>query len=147
MADTTISQLPPASLPLAGNELLPLDQSGATKRATVSAIKATIPQRRVVDPGDILQATDNGGHVYYLNAGVPTFVEIPANADVPMPIGAAITLVNDPASGALTVSSALVTLLQMGTTNSGDRTLAAQGQATLLKIDTDTWTIVGAGLT
>jgi hypothetical protein len=147
MADTTISQLPPAALPLAGNETLPLDQSGATKRATVADIKANIPQRLVAIATDTLLDSDNGGHIYFKSAGIFATVTIPANVDMPMPIGAAITLVNDPASGDLTVDSTFVTLLQMGTFNVGNRTLQAQGQATLLKIDTDTWTIVGAGLT
>lgn len=39
MSDAKISALPPATLPLAGTELVPLDQSGVTVSAPVSAFQ------------------------------------------------------------------------------------------------------------
>jgi hypothetical protein len=41
MSDTKISQLPAASTPLGGTEVLPLVQSGETKKVTVSQLRAT----------------------------------------------------------------------------------------------------------
>jgi hypothetical protein len=41
MADIKISQLPAATTPLAGTEVLPLVQSGATKKVTVADLRAT----------------------------------------------------------------------------------------------------------
>lgn len=92
-----------------------------------------------------LALTDNGGHVYSTNAGAQT-ITIPTNASVAFPVGAAITLVNNGTTN-ITISTTGITLKQAGTTNTGNRTLATAGMATLLKVATDTWFISGAGLT
>jgi hypothetical protein len=42
MTTIKISQLPDATLPLGGTEVVPLDQSGITKKAAISAINPVI---------------------------------------------------------------------------------------------------------
>lgn len=92
-----------------------------------------------------LALTDIGQHIYSTNAGAQT-ITVPTNATVAFPLGAAITLVNN-GTTAITVSTTGITLNQAGTANTGNRTLATKGVATLLKVGTDTWFISGAGIT
>jgi hypothetical protein len=149
MSNTTISQLPSASLPLAGNEVVALDQSGATKKAVASALGALIPQRIIPGASDTFQVTDVGGQLYVQNAAVPCTIHIPNFATVPLRVGTVITIAVDPASGLVTIDTTLyppVALLWAGTILTGNRTLANQGEATLLKVKQDTWFINGAGL-
>src|SRR6516225_2143305 len=129
MPNTTISQLPAASLPLTGTEQAAVDQAGATKRVSIN------------------QIGDRGDHLYVENIATPCTIAIPNNATVPFPIGSVITVAVDPASGVVTFDASAITLLQAGTLNVGNRTLAAQGEATFLKVKTDTWFVNGAGLT
>ena len=83
---------------------------------------------------------DAGGKHYY-GSGTIT---IPANSTVPFATGTAILVI---ASGATTISPAGgVTLYQAGTGSTGSRTLAAYGQASLVKVGTDTWYISGVGI-
>jgi hypothetical protein len=92
-----------------------------------------------------LALTDIGGHIYATNAGAQT-ITIPTNATIAFPLGAAISIINS-GTTVITISATGVTLKQAGTTNTGNRTLALNGLATLIKVATDTWFISGAGLT
>lgn len=73
-------------------------------------------------------------------------VSIPLNAAVAFPVGTVITISNLTSSSITIAPISGVTLRQAGTTNTGNRTLAAYGMATLRKTATDTWFISGAGL-
>jgi hypothetical protein len=92
-----------------------------------------------------LALTDVGGHVYSANSGAQT-ITVPTNATVALPVGASVTLVNN-GTTAITISTTGTTVYQAGTANTGNRTLATKGLATLLKVATDTWFITGVGLT
>jgi hypothetical protein len=106
-----------------------------------------IPQRSV-SADTTFALTDGGGHVYHPSADTtPRTWTIPANASVAFPIGAAITIINDTSAGALTIAITSDTLVQAGTGSTGSRTLAANGDATLLKIGATRWRINGTGLT
>ena len=72
-------------------------------------------------------------------------VTIPANSSVAFPVGTTIMVTNTSASDS-TISITTDTLRQAGTTNTGSRTLAGYGIATLRKINSTTWFISGAGL-
>lgn len=95
-----------------------------------------------------LALTDGGGHVYHppSDANNRTFT-IPANASVAFPIGTAITIDNDAAANTVAVAITTDTLVQVGTGATGTRTIAAQGQATILKVAATRWRISGVGLT
>jgi hypothetical protein len=86
-----------------------------------------------------LASTDGGKHYY----GTGT-ITIPTNASVPLAVGTAILVI---ASGATTISSGSITLVWAGVGTTGSRTLAQYGQASLIKVATDTWYISGTGLT
>ncbi len=70
---------------------------------------------------------------------------IDSNANVPYPVGACITFVN--LINTVTISITADTLILAGPGTTGNRTLAANGLATALKVGTTTWIISGAGLT
>jgi hypothetical protein len=70
---------------------------------------------------------------------------IDSNANVPYPIGTAITFVNQ--INTLTIAITSDTLVLAGAGTTGSRTLAANGIATALKIASTTWIISGTGLT
>ena len=87
-----------------------------------------------------LALTDGGKHYY----GSGT-IGIPLNASVALPIGTALMII---ATGSTTVANASgVSLIQAGTGSTGQRTIAAYGQASLVKVDTNTWYISGVGIT
>jgi hypothetical protein len=91
-----------------------------------------------------LGLVDVGKHIFSANAGAQT-ITLPTNAAVAFAIGAAITIVNAGTSP-ITLSATGVTLYQAGSSNTGNRTIAVRGVATLLKVGTDTWFISGAGV-
>lgn len=86
-----------------------------------------------------LRLEDNGKHVYISTGGVT----IPPNSSVPFDLGAAVTVVNNSGSTQTLSQGSGVTLRLSGTATTGNRTLAAYGVATLLKVATDTWMVVG----
>lgn len=85
-----------------------------------------------------LVLTDNGKHVF---AGGT--ITIPANASVAFPLGAAVVLVNASGSSTQTISITSDTLVQAGTPNTGSRTLAVNGVASIIKVNTTAWLITG----
>jgi len=89
-----------------------------------------------------LASADAGKLVSITTGGVV----IPANGTDPVPTGAAISIYNNSASSQ-TISITTDTLRQAGTANTGSRTLALYGVATVLKVSSTVWTISGAGVT
>lgn len=88
-------------------------------------------------------ALDHRGKGLYTSAQVT----VPANATVAFPVGAAVPVSNSSGSAISITAAAGVTLRLAGTATTGTRTLAGYGQATLRKMETDTWFVSGAGLT
>ncbi len=74
----------------------------------------------------------------------PRTFTIPANAAVAFPVGTAITFVNR--INTLTIAIDTDTLVFAGAGTTGSRTLAAQGIATAIKVQSTVWMISGAGL-
>ena len=91
---------------------------------------------------------DQGKHVLHPSADTTARIfTIPANASVAYPIGTAITFVNQNAAGVITIAITSDTMRLAGAGTTGNRTLAANGVATALKITTTEWIISGTGLT
>lgn len=88
-----------------------------------------------------LTLNDNGKHIAITTGGVT----IPANASVAFPIGANVAIYNNSGSSQ-SIAITSDTLRQAGTTNTGTRTLANYGLATVLKVGPTTWVISGAGV-
>ena len=91
-----------------------------------------------------LVLTDAGKLI--VETGISKTVTIPANASVAFPIGTAITFCATD-SGGCSIAITTDTLVLGGTSTTGTRTLAANGLATAVKIDSGIWVISGVGLT
>jgi hypothetical protein len=93
-------------------------------------------------------ATDAGKHLLHPSADTTarTFT-IAANASVAYPVGTTITFVNQNTAGVLTIAVNSDTMRLAGAGTTGNRTLAANGVCTALKIGTTDWLVSGTGLT
>ena len=92
--------------------------------------------------------TDIGKHILHPSADTTARIfTIAANSSVTYSIGTALTFVNQNGAGVLTIAinSDILRLAGAGTT--GNRTLAANGIATALKLTSTEWIISGTGLT
>ncbi len=95
-----------------------------------------------------LQLTDVGYQIYHPSTDTAARKwTIPANSAVAFPIGAPVTFVNDTGAGPITIAINSDTLVLAGVGSTGNRTLAADGNATALKIGATRWQISGSGLT
>jgi hypothetical protein len=92
-------------------------------------------------------AADSGKHLLHPSgdANARTFT-IDSNANVPYPVGTAITFVNE-TSQVLSIAITSDTLTLANSTSSGTRSLAQNGVATALKVTSTKWIISGTGLT
>ena len=90
--------------------------------------------------------SDAGKHIYSTNSGAQTMT-VPTNASVALPIGTAVTLVNN-GTTAITFTTTSTTVYKAGTSAAwaSGGTLGLRGMVTWLKVGTDTWFVSGAGL-
>lgn len=72
-------------------------------------------------------------------------VTIPANSSVAYPVGTTLAITNI-TGGNISIAITTDSMALAGTTTTGTRTLAHNGEATLHKVTTTAWTIAGAGL-
>lgn len=95
-----------------------------------------------------LIAADAGKHILHPGSdGSARSFTIPANAAVPYSIGTAVTFINQHGAGQVTISITSDTMRLVGAGTTGNRTLAANGIATAVKITATEWIISGTGLT
>lgn len=87
---------------------------------------------------------DEGSIVRHTSATPHTYT-IPANGSVAFPIGTAITVINEPAAGDVTIAITTDTLNRGdGTAGTGNRIIAKNCVATLIKTTATTWIITGS---
>ena len=136
-----------ATTPLTGAETLSIVQSGVLKDCSIQDITGVLPQNSQ-SAAYTLQLTDIGKHVLHPSADTTarTFT-IPANSSVAFPIGSAVTIVNQNGAGVITISITTDTMRLAGAGTTGNRTLAANGIATVVKVTATEWIISGTGLT
>jgi hypothetical protein len=72
---------------------------------------------------------------------------IPANASVALEVGHITTIVNDGASGSVTIAITTDALIWSPTLGTGSRVLAPGGIATIIKVSSTRWYVSGVGLT
>ena len=85
---------------------------------------------------------DAGKHIYHPSADTTARIwTIDSNANVPYPIGTAITFINDTSAGTLTISITSDTLVLAGAGTTGSRTLTANGISTAIKVTSTRWMI------
>lgn len=93
-------------------------------------------------------AADAGKHILHPAADTTARTwTIDSNANVAYPVGTAITFVNENAGGVITIAITADTMRLAGAGTTGNRSLAANGIATALKIASTSWIISGTGLT
>lgn len=126
-----------------GTDVFTISSTGAitTLTSTASTVGFLgIPQNSKT-AAYTLVASDIGKHISITTGGVT----IPANSSVAFPVGTAISIYND-SSSSQTIAITTDTLRQAGTANTGSRTLAQRGLATIVKVKSTEWVISGAGL-
>lgn len=104
-----------------------------------------IPQL-IKDADYTLTLDESGYHLYHTSASTHTWT-IPANSSVPFAIGTVISFVNGPSTGNVSIAITTDTLRLAGSTDTGTRTLEANGVATVIKVASALWYISGQGLT
>lgn len=125
--------------------------SGADNTITVDGTNSigylNIPQNSQ-STAYTLVLSDAGKHIIHPSTDTTarTFT-IPANTSVAYPIGTAITFVNQNSAGTLTIVITNDTMRLAGTGTTGNRTLTANGVATVIKLTSTEWIISGIGLT
>ena len=93
-----------------------------------------------------LALSDAGKHYYSTSSSALTLT-VPNNASAGFAVGSAINLINQ-GTGTITVAQGTgVTMYFAGNSTSGNRTVSSYGVATIQKVATDTWFIVGVGIT
>ena len=104
MADVKISALPASTTPLAGTEVLPIVQSGVTKKATVSQV---LTGQLITETGTTrtISATDNGKIIYCTNDSAVTI-----NCVAGLGVGFNVTIIQGGA-GKVTVAAGAATLV------------------------------------
>lgn len=101
-----------------------------------------IPRVAATGSGFTITATHRG--CYIDSAGYGNVV-MGTNAENGMALGSAVAVYNN-SNGSMTISSS-DTLRLVGTGSSGTRTLAQRGWATLVKVATTEWVVMGPGVT
>ena len=74
-------------------------------------------------------------------------ITVPADASVDFPIGTVISIVSTSSSSITITQASGATLRLAGTTNTGNRNIAAYGMATLIKLAANSWYVAGPGVT
>lgn len=130
----------------------PTGASGPTGSTGVSGVSGpTGPTNLPLNPQSAnytLVLGDAGGCVFHPAADTTARTwTIPANISVSYVLGTALSFATDLSSGVITISINTDTLILAGVGTTGNRTLAAGGIATAVKITSTSWLISGAGLT
>lgn len=126
--------------------------TGGVQRLTISAANATFSASVLDSKGDlraipqnsqtsayVLVAADAGRHISITTGGVT----VPSGV---FAIGDTISIYNNSTSNQTITQGGSVTLRQAGTANTGNRTLAQYGVATVICVASNTFVISGAGL-
>ena len=121
--------------------------SNCTADGTNSVGYLNIPQNSQ-STAYTLVAADSGKHILHPSADTTARTwTIPANSSVPFPIGTAVTFINQNGAGVITIAITSDTMRLAGAGTTGNRTLAANGIATAIKVTSTEWIISGTGLT
>ena len=113
----------------------------------VNAAEIHIPQNSQ-SANYTLVLADQGKHIFHPSSDTTarTFT-IPSNVSVAFLIGTAVTFINQNAGGVITIAITTDVMRLAGAGTTGNRTLAANGVATAIKVTSTEWIIYGPGLT
>lgn len=91
--------------------------------------------------------TSDAGKHYYSTSASNLTLTIANNASQAFQVGAAINIINTGTGNITIAQGSGVTLYFAGNSTASNRTLASFGAATIQKVATDTWFLVGVGIT
>ena len=126
-----------AYLPLTGGALTGAVTSSSTFSDSKGELR-DVPQN-AQSGAYVLVASDHGKHISITTGGVT----VPAGV---FGVGDTVTIFNNSTSSQTITQGASVTLRQVGTTNTGNRTLAGYGLATILCVASNIFVITGGGV-
>jgi hypothetical protein len=135
---------PVYTLNTSGSLIIGTASAGTTATTSAAVGYLGMPQNSTASSYTLV-ANDQGKHIYISASGQT--ITIPSNATVPFPIGSTVALIAGPSATTVTISITTDTMYLGGTGSTGNRTLAAYGMATAVKVTTNTWFISGLGLT
>jgi hypothetical protein len=143
------------SAPTSGHVALTVNGVSGTHSAKISDSAAVLHNAGFLEINQNSQSanyttvlSDSGKHIYHPSADTTARTwTIDSNANVPYPIGTAITFDNDTSAGVITLAITTDTLVWLPSGTTGSRTIAANGQATALKVTATRWHITGVGIT
>src|SRR5574343_49123 len=119
---------------------------GLTSAAQTQLTALTSVAQNTQNADYTLVAGDANKQIYKSNTTAYAWT-IPPNSSVAFPTGTTVTFVNAGSAGAITLTRGSgVALILAGDGTDSNKTLAAYGWATAMKVATDTWFISGAGL-
>ena len=135
------------------NADLPSTITATAATATLTSTAASLGYLGLPQSATATTATlaigDAGKHIYVTTTGQT--ITIPAASSVAYPIGTTITFIAGSSATTVSIAIASDTLRLAGSTNTGTRTLAANGMATAVKVagtsSAGVWYINGTGLT
>jgi hypothetical protein len=105
----------------------------------------TIPQI-ITNTSTTIDVEGSSGAHHYKTTSSAISITIPN--DTASPIGTAITIINDAATGNITLTQGAGVTLQLGgTLTTGNRTIGPGGFVTVLKVNTNKWIVSGIGVT
>lgn len=144
MADIKISALPAASQVNASDQF-EVNQGGTSRRITAEQLRAFPLQNKDADYTLVLA---DAFTTINRNTGAGAFTyTIPPNASVAFPVGTRIRFSNILASTTVAIAPGASVVLRYAGVADGTRTLAAGGLCEVQKIATNTWVLMGSGLT
>jgi hypothetical protein len=126
-----------AYLPLTGGALTGAVTSSSTFSDSKGELR-NVPQN-AQSGAYTLVASDHGKHISITTGGVT----VPAGV---FNVGDTVTIFNNSTSSQTITQGASVTLRQVGTTNTGNRTLAGYGLCTILCVASNIFVITGGGV-
>ena len=125
-----------------------MTDSSILKYSNIGDTVASIELSQIIKSADYTTVlADSGKHVLHPSADTTarTFT-IPANSSVAYPIGSSVTFINQNSAGILTIAITSDTMRLAAEGTTGNRTLAADGIATAIKITATEWLISGTAL-
>jgi len=139
-----------ATSPTLVTPLLGTPTSGTLSNCTVDGTNAVGFRNIPINSNSAAYTTvlaDSGKVIFHpsTDANVRTFT-IDSNANVPYPVGTAITFINM-TSQVVTIAITTDTMYLSSSGTTGSRSLAQYGSATAIKMTSTTWLISGSGLT
>jgi hypothetical protein len=95
---------------------------------------------------NVILSTSDGGKHYYINTAGTYYYTLPNSANVALPIGTTVVIVNRAAANVIANTQTGVSLYLAGNTTSTNRTVTSYGMATLVKVESNVWMINGVGI-